>query len=159
MFEPTGVTVHPKWAKKERRWNLEDLTDSDYGEVDPNGVYDVDDFAYIDFGDFQLQTDWRSLDTDDIAVHTQTKSFQLGLCPELAYHNMITTALWEKSNDKFWQQQMEMDLWIPPDTGQFVKLLTTLGKGEFIECDYFVPHSRSLEIRVESVFTGVCPAI
>ena len=31
---------------------------------------------------------------------------------ELAYHNMITTALWEKSNDKFWQQQMEMDLWI-----------------------------------------------
>ena len=49
---------------------------------------------------------------DDIAVHTQTKSFELGLCPELAYHNMITTALWEKSNDKFWQQQMEMDLWI-----------------------------------------------
>ena len=54
----------------------------------------------------------KCLDTDDIAVHTQTKSFQLGLCPELAYHNMITTALWEKSNDKFWQQQMEMDLWI-----------------------------------------------
>ena len=25
---------------------------------------------------------------------------------------MITTALFEKSNDKYWQQQMEMDLWI-----------------------------------------------
>mgnify|MGYP005753057587 FL=1 len=72
----------------------------------------MDDFAYIDFGDFQLQTNWRSLDTDDIAVHTQTKSFELGLCPELAYLDMITTALWEKTNDKFWQQQMEMDLWI-----------------------------------------------
>ena len=117
MFEPDWRNSTPKWAKKERRWNLEDLTDSDYGEVDPNGVYDVDDFAYIDFGDFQLQTNWRACASsnvvgDDIAVHTQTKSFELGLCPELAYHNMITTALWEKSNDKFWQQQMEMDLWI-----------------------------------------------
>ena len=112
MFEPDWRTTQPKWAKKERRWNLEDLTDSDYGEVDSNGVYDVDDFAYIDFGDFQLQTNWRSLDTDDIAVHTQTQRFELGLCPELAYLDMITTALWEKTNDKFWQQQMEMDLWI-----------------------------------------------
>ena len=51
MFELIGVTVKIKWAKKERRWNLEDLTDSDYGEVDPNGIYDVDDFAYIDFID------------------------------------------------------------------------------------------------------------
>ena len=64
---------------------------------------------------------------------------------------MITTALWEKSNDKYWQQQMEMDLWIPFDTGQFVKILPQ-GKGEFVECDYFVP-LESLEIRVES--TGV----
>ena len=154
MFEPDWRNSTPKWAKKERRWNLEDLTDSDYGEVDPNGVYDVDDFAYIDFGDFQLQTNWRACASsnvvgDDIAVHTQTKSFELGLCPELAYHNMITTALWEKSNDKFWQQQMEMDLWIHPDTGQFVKIIHPQGKGEFVECDYFVLNS--LEIRVESV--------
>ena len=49
---------------------------------------------------------------DDIAVHTQTKSFQLGLCPENAYREMIKTALFEKTNDNFWQQQMEMDLWI-----------------------------------------------
>lgn len=112
MFEPDWRTTQPKWAKKERRWNLEDLNDSDYGIVNPTGTYDVDDFAYIDFGDFQLQTNWRSLDKNDIAVHTQTKSFELGLCPETAYHNMITTALWEKQNDKYWQQQMDMDLWI-----------------------------------------------
>ena len=117
MFEPDWRNSTPKWAKKERRWNLEDLTDSDYGEVDPNGVYDVDDFAYIDFGDFQLQTNWRACASsnvvgDDIAVHTQTKSFELGLCPESAYKEMIKTALFEKSNDKYWQLQMEMDLWI-----------------------------------------------
>ena len=39
MFEPDWRTTKPKWAKKERRWNLEDLTDSSYGEVDPDGIY------------------------------------------------------------------------------------------------------------------------
>ena len=112
MFEPDWRNSTPKWTKKERRWNLEDLINSDYGEVDPNGVYDVDDFAYIDFGDFQLCADWASTEGDDIAVHTQTKSFELGLCPESAYKEMIKTALFEKSNDKYWQQQQEMDLWI-----------------------------------------------
>ena len=52
---------------------------------------------------------------------------------------MITTALWEKSNDKYWQQQMEMDLWIPPKYWTICKNTHPLGKGEFIECDYFVP--------------------
>ena len=117
MFEPDWRLSTPKWAKKERRWNLEDLTNSDYGEVDPNGVYDVDDFAYIDFGDFQLQTNWRACASsnvvgDDIAVHTQTKSFELGLCPEEAYKEMIKTALFEKSNNNYWKLQQEMDLWI-----------------------------------------------
>ena len=112
MFEPDWRNSTPKWTKKERRWNLEDLINSDYGEVDPNGVYDVDDFAYIDFGDFQLCADWASTEGDDIAVHTQTKSFELGLCPENAYKEMIKTALFEKSNDKYWTQQQEMDIWI-----------------------------------------------
>ena len=49
---------------------------------------------------------------DDIAVHTQTKSFELGLCPEEAYKEMIKTALFEKSNDNYWKLQQEMDLWI-----------------------------------------------
>ena len=42
------------------------------------------------------------------------------------------------------------------DTGQFVKILTTQGKGDFIECDYFLPPLEKLEIRVKSVLTGVC---
>ena len=42
------------------------------------------------------------------------------------------------------------------NTGQFVKILTTQGKGDFIECDYFVPPLEPLEIRVKSIFTGVC---
>ena len=42
------------------------------------------------------------------------------------------------------------------NTGQFVKILVTQGKGEFIECDYFLPPLEPLEIRVKSVYTGVC---
>ena len=43
---------------------------------------------------------------------------------------MITTALWENPNDKFWQQQMEMDLWIPPIRDN-CKNTPTQGKGNF----------------------------
>ena len=43
-----------------------------------------------------------------------------------------------------------------PDSGQFVKILATQGKGEFIECDYFLPPLEPLEIRVKSIYTGVC---
>jgi len=112
MFEPDWRTTLPKWAKKEQRYTLSEFDDSDYGEVDPSGVYDVDDFAYIDFGDFQLCADWASKEGDDIAVHTQTKSFELGLCPESAYKQMIKTALFERSNDEYWKLQQEMDIWI-----------------------------------------------
>jgi len=112
MFEPNWRTTLPKWAKKEQRYVLSDFDSSDYGEVDFDGVYNVDDFAYIDFGDFQLCADWASKEGDDIAVHTQTKSFELGLCPESAYKEMIKTALFEKSNDEYWKLQQEMDIWI-----------------------------------------------
>ena len=57
----------------------------------------------------KLQTDWRSLDTDDIAVHTQTKS-QLDYV-RASIPNMITTALWEKVT-QILATTMEMDLWI-----------------------------------------------
>lgn len=43
-----------------------------------------------------------------------------------------------------------------PDSGQFVKILTTQGNGKFIECDHFLPPLERLEIRVKSVMTGVC---
>ena len=112
MFEPDWRNTQPKWAKKEQRWTLEQVINSDYGDVDPNGTYNVDDFAYIDFGDFQLETNWRSLEPTDIAVHTQTAVFELGLCPESAYKEMIKTALFERSNNEYWKLQQEMDIWI-----------------------------------------------
>ena len=43
-----------------------------------------------------------------------------------------------------------------PSTGQSVKILTTLGDGNFIEGDYVLPPLDDYSIRVKSIFTGVC---
>ena len=43
-----------------------------------------------------------------------------------------------------------------PSTGQSVKILTTLGDGNFIEGDYVLPPLDDYSIRVKSNFTGVC---
>lgn len=43
-----------------------------------------------------------------------------------------------------------------PSTGQPVKILTTLGEGNFIEGDYVLPPLGDFDIRVKSIFTGVC---
>jgi len=117
MFEPDWRDSKPKWAKKEQRWTLDQVTESDYGNVVADGIYDVDDFCYIDFGDYQLEANWKSLEPNDIAVHTshsgaRTKVFELGLCPESAYQTMIETAVENLNNTEFWKLQTEMDLWI-----------------------------------------------
>ncbi len=43
-----------------------------------------------------------------------------------------------------------------PNTGQSVKILTTTGKGNFIEGDYVLPPLGEYDIRVRSIFTGIC---
>ena len=69
--------------------------------------------------------------------------------------NMITTALWEKSNDKYWQQQMEMDLWIPPNTDNCKTTYYPTAQEVFLKVNtHFL--IQDLDIRVQTVFTGVC---
>ena len=38
--------------------------------------------------------------------------FELGWCPEEAYHNMIVSALDNADNSKFWLEQYDIDTWI-----------------------------------------------
>ena len=40
------------------------------------------------------------------------EKFELGWCPEEAYHNMIVDAITNEDNQEFWQNQLEIDLWI-----------------------------------------------
>ena len=120
---PNSYKNYPHLIKKDfhQRWDLADLADTDYGVVDPNGVYNVDDHAYIemvvDKTHVYLTTDWRSKKTDDQSLQVildnhQRLYFDLGLCPEYAYKNMIATATDNIANVEFWQDQLAQDLWI-----------------------------------------------
>jgi len=112
MLEDDWLYTKPKWTRIGQRWILAQCRGSDYGTVDRNGTYDVDDYCTIEIGRYSLHTDWRSESGDDIAVHTPAVSFQLGLCPESAYQTMIKIALEQKNNDDFWLDQRNKDLWI-----------------------------------------------
>lgn len=106
---------------KEQRWNLSTLTDTDYGTVKKDGVYDVDDYCKISYEinnkTWNLTADWRSGEDDKrniefIMPGGQIVGYELGLCPEDAYQRMIIASLENYNNVSFWQDQLKQDLWI-----------------------------------------------
>jgi predicted dehydrogenase len=106
----------------EQRYTLEQITNTDYGKVDPNGIFDVDDYCSFKFVDdkgidWDIVASWKNDQLDDSSLTFILKSggvvkIKLGLCPESAYKSMIVSALDNKSNDKFWKEQYEQDMWI-----------------------------------------------
>ena len=104
---------------KEQQWQLADLLDTTYGNVNPDGLYDVDDYANIELRvgkvHYNLTADWRSLKQDDQSIAfigDRERRFELGLCPVSAYKKMIETAFENISNPEWWRDQLEQDLWI-----------------------------------------------
>lgn len=96
------------------QWKLEDLLQTDYGTVNPNGVYDVDDYVNIDLQHggkgVAIAANWRSLNGDDIGIYFDNNKVELGLCPEDAYSRMIETAI--NGDESFWEEQMTQDIWL-----------------------------------------------
>lgn len=106
--------------------SLDSITSTDYGIVDHNGIYDVDDYAHLRISNrvqWDLIADWRSGTGDDrsITIHTTAGShrFELGLCPEYAYEKMIDDAVKNIDNDLWWKVQYKYDIWIQERVGQF----------------------------------------
>ena len=102
-------------------WTLSEIDSSDYGEVNSQGIYDVDDHAYIEITAGNvfccLTADWRSLKMDDqslqiIMDNNKQLYFDLGLCPQYVYKTMIETVIKHCDDDEFWQDQLAQDLWI-----------------------------------------------
>jgi predicted dehydrogenase len=100
---------------------LSDITSTDYGTINHNGVYDVDDFCKLEFknGDttWILSANWKTnLDHDDSSISFTSKNSAirhvLGMCPEEAYKKMIETAVKYLNNDELWNMQLEQDIWI-----------------------------------------------
>jgi len=119
------IALNPNWRKESingksslRYWDLKDIDSTEYGTIDRNGIYDVDDVCHIDFGTkWGCQANWRSMDADNSSVEfiMQDKSierFELGWCPEEAYTAMIREAVDRVNDAKFWAEQYEQDTWI-----------------------------------------------
>lgn len=100
---------------------LDTIGDTEYGAVDKDGIYDVDDMCKIKFMSqhktWKLEANWADGKEDNRAIEFElndgtVKRFELGLCPESAYLNMIKDVVANVDNDEFWQDQLTKDLWI-----------------------------------------------
>jgi predicted dehydrogenase len=119
------VALNTKWHQAQVNgqtamacWQLKDIESTEYGVVNPNGTYDVDDMCVINFGNkWKLSANWRSMDEEDSSIKfimedNSVERFELGWCPEEAYHNMIVDALENINNEDFWSNQYNIDKWI-----------------------------------------------
>lgn len=119
------VAMNPKWHQAQvtgkqalRLHTLESIDSTEYGTVNPNGTYDVDDRCHMLFGNkWTLLAEWRNMKEDDSSIKfimedNSVERFELGWCPEEAYHNMIVDALTNINNQNFWSTQYNIDKWI-----------------------------------------------
>lgn len=107
-------------ALAEQRWQLSDITSTEYGFINRDGVYNVDDYALLEFTNgktkWRLEANWRSLEPSEISINfgmpLSAVRYELGLCPTQAYQKMIAESIANLDNDAYWQQQLEQDIWI-----------------------------------------------
>lgn len=107
-----------------RKYTLEDIDGSEYGEIEKeNPVYDVDDQASILFNlsykkqdiPVKLNASWKTgADKSKIGVtikiDNQSIFYDFGLCPEDAYYEMITDTL--NMTTKQYNKHKTIDSWI-----------------------------------------------
>jgi predicted dehydrogenase len=120
-LEPEYMTSREIARTIDRRWELSDLTKTDYGKVNENGTYDVDDYLKLNFmcndRAWGLTANWRTLEEDLRAIKFNLKNggteiIELGLCPEEAYQAMIKDAVNSLDDSLFWNNQLLQDCWI-----------------------------------------------
>ncbi len=126
------IALNPKWDKEQvtkqealQCHKLENIDSTEYGAVNPNGTYDVDDRCHISFGDkWMLVADWRNMSKDDSSIEfvmedDNVTRFELGWCPEDAYQSMIADAITNINDYEFWLNQIKQDLWIHDKIEQY----------------------------------------
>lgn len=119
----TGTRI---FASAIQRHKLKDISSTDYGNINPNGTYNVDDFAELEYYSgttkWILSANWKDDKSDDVYISFSSDSsaikHTLGLCPESAYKKMIETAVKNLNNNEFWINQYEQDLWIHKQLGK-----------------------------------------
>lgn len=124
-LDPLYNSLDVEHSESHQHYDLDTLTSTDYGVIDPNGVYDVDDECALTLRAsinpkrlFSLRAAWKSpAKRDDIALHFYKDGDWLhteilGLCPESAYKEMVDTAYKNMYNESYWKEQHALDYWI-----------------------------------------------
>jgi predicted dehydrogenase len=119
------IALNPNWRDEhlssqisKQTWKLKDIDSTEYGVINPNGTYDVDDFCNFKFENkWECLAEWRSLKYELSAIlftmqDNSKKVVELGWCPNNAYQSMIKEAIDNIDNYKFWLDQFEIDTWI-----------------------------------------------
>jgi len=120
-LEPNYFSAQNLCNIKSQNWSLPQLVNTDYGTVNLDGTYDVDDYHQLQFKYdnriWNITANWRSMDSNKIDIEFEMndgsiETIPLGLCPEEAYQNMIEHAMLNHNNSKFWYAQFIQDYWI-----------------------------------------------
>jgi predicted dehydrogenase len=114
------IAMNPNWEDTTssnsivgQKWTLLTIDSTEYGTIDYNGTYDVDDNVKMSFDSkWHIQANWRDLTKEESCVTFNSSTIELGWCPEEAYYNMIQDAIKNIDNDTFWQEQAKQDIWI-----------------------------------------------
>ena len=121
VLEPYYKASTPTLRVGTQDWTLDDVSNTDYGIVKADGIYDVDDNCQLGYTCngrvWTLSSNWRTLKEDDRAIiftmpDNSEVRVELGLCPEEAYQTMITDAVLSYHESVFWNKQLAQDLWI-----------------------------------------------
>ena len=129
------VALNDKWQTSQmtgqearQLHTLDKIEDTEYGAVKRDGTYDVDDLCKIKYMKngrvWKMESNWADGKEDNRAIEFEmddgsVKRFELGLCPEEAYKNMIMDAIINTYNDDFWIKQAQIDIWIHERIEQF----------------------------------------
>jgi len=111
-----------------QKFSLDQIENTEYGQVKRDGVYDVDDLCKIKYMKngrvWKMEANWADNKADDRAVEFELndgtiKRFELGLCPENAYQQMIIDCIANINNKEFWDRMAVIDFWIHERIEQF----------------------------------------
>lgn len=120
-LEPDYLSSNEINKSIRQNWTLDQVSDTDYGIVNKNGTYDVDDYCRIElrcnFRIWEVLANWRTMEKDMVAItfvdhNHQETTVELGLCPEEAYESMIKEAVERYDDSEFWNRQFLQDVWI-----------------------------------------------
>ena len=129
------IALNDKWQtasmtgqEARQQYTLDTIQDTEYGIVNRDGTYNVDDLCKIKYMEsgrtWKMEANWADGKEDNRAIEFElndgtVKRFELGLCPEEAYQAMIKEVVERVNDTEFWNSQLLQDSWIHERIEQF----------------------------------------